>query len=195
MRKLNFIPHLSRRWFSLLTPASSWHSSLLTFISTFGWSLCSLRSNFFLFWPLYLGFTRNSSLQSSSFLSLEISFTLRVSNGIWPNGCNFRHYFFPQHCRPSPFYSCGPAGHASIPNSTSSLGLDISQSMPKWTFPLDSSVSVNGINGLPARSGLKSCSDFDSFSSFIPYNHAVTSLPEIFATFFPIAETHIYIAL
>lgn len=34
VRKLNFIPHLSRRWFSLLMPASSCPSSLLTFIST-----------------------------------------------------------------------------------------------------------------------------------------------------------------
>lgn len=42
------------------------------FFFVFGWSLCSLRWNLLLFWPLHMGFTLGSSL----FLALVVSFTL-----------------------------------------------------------------------------------------------------------------------
>lgn len=42
-------------------------------------------------------------------------------------------------------------------------------------LPSDISVPINSTSGHPARSGLKSWNDFDSFRSLIPHNHAVPS--------------------
>lgn len=122
-------------------------------------------------------FIRNFPPLSSSFLSLEISFTLGISNGA-------------DLVAVSPGISLSPCSHPPplsylqarylmcmswpVSQTTPNPGFDIIVS--KWTSPSYISISFNGTSVLWVRSGLKSWSHLDSSDSLTPYVYAVPIL-------------------
>lgn len=147
-----------------------------------------------------MSFARNSSLRSTPFLSLAVSFTLSLSNGADLTALIPGIALSPR-SYPPPRVTAGPIVDLHmVPVSQPQCPTQDSTSFcQKWTFPPDISLSVNGTSVPPVGPDLKSWSCLDSFGSLAPINMQspipVTSLPEVFATFFPITGTQIAIPL